>query len=148
MLSRRGSGRGFSLVEVLMALAIATVLATLALPNFERQLQRARRGEALVASLQVQTAQERHRSQSPRYGALAEIGLADVTPGGHYLLEILSRDADGFELLASATGRQSRDADCRHLRLQSRHLTASRASGPDRQVANGPDANRRCWGHG
>jgi type IV pilus assembly protein PilE len=148
MLSGDKMSRGFSLVELLVVVAIAATLATLAMPSFERQLQKARRADALVASLQVQTAQERHRSQAPRYGSLADIGMRDVTPGGHYLLEILSRDADGFDLLASATGPQARDADCRHLRLATRQLDTVRSSGPDRQVANDPETNRRCWGRG
>jgi type IV pilus assembly protein PilE len=99
----------------------------------------------LVATLQVQAAQERLRSNSGRYGSLAEIGVPALSAAKHYALQISSADADGFELLATATGLQSRDTACRHMKLSSNGLNQVYASGPDASVANPADANRQCW---
>lgn len=143
---RRQGERGVSLIEVLLVVGMVAVLASLAWPVYEHQLRRARRADALVASLQVQAAQERFRSHAPRYGALHELGIGALSGGGHYRLELPARDATGFELLAIATGAQARDASCRYMRLRSRQLALERASGPSPSVDNPPDANRHCWG--
>ncbi|MDP9045860.1 MAG: prepilin-type N-terminal cleavage/methylation domain-containing protein [Pseudomonadota bacterium] len=146
----RGHGRatpsgGYTLLEALVVVALAGVLAAIAWPSVEQHVRKARRADAILATLQVRLAQERFRSQAPAYGALEEIGVPAVTPGGHYGLEIAAHDATGFELLAQATGAQSRDADCRFMGLRSRELTPNYASGPDRRLANDPALNRRCW---
>lgn len=128
-----------------MVVGLAAVLASLALPSYERHVHRARRADALVASLQVQAAQERFRSTATRYGALHELGISGLSSQGHYRLDMPANDATGFELLASATGAQAKDKSCRYMRLRSRWLTLEHASGPDPGVGNSPDVNRHCW---
>ena len=142
---RRASNAGFSLIELSIALVVTAVLTTLTLPSFERQLQRARRADALVAALQVQTAQERFRSEAAGYGSLTQIGAPSTSAGGHYRLELNLLDPDAYELVATATGLQARDAACRYLKLSSASLNVVHASGPDDRVANDNAQNRRCW---
>lgn len=137
---------GFSLIELLVVMAISALLAILALPNFEAQLQRARRTDLLVMAVQVQAAQERYRSHAPTYGSLAEIGIAEISSSGHYRLQIPAHDARGFELLALAVGPQARDRTCRYMQLRWGDLTLMHASGPDPSLANPEPANKRCWG--
>lgn len=136
---------GFTLVELLIGVAIAGLLTSVALPSFERQIQQSRRADVLVASLAVQAAQERFRSQGPAYGSLPQIGLSSAAATPHYSLQITASDADGFELLAVAVGVQSRDIACRHMRLTAHAMNLTHASGPDASVGNPADANRRCW---
>lgn len=143
--SRFASG-GFSLIELLFALVVVSVLALVALPSFESHIHRARRTDALVAALQVQTAQERFRTQAPSYGSLADIGAAGRSAAGHYRLELVASDADGYELLLAATGLQARDTACRFMKLTSIGLDVVQASGPDASVANDAVRNRQCWG--
>jgi type IV pilus assembly protein PilE len=142
--NRRGQ-RGFTLVEMMIAVAVAGVLSGIAFPSFQGVLHQARRSEALVALMQVQAAQERWRANHRAYGALAEIGVAATTPGGHFTLSLANVGEDGYDVLATATGGQSRDANCRVLRLRLDGATVSRASGPDALVANSTAKNRRCW---
>ncbi len=141
----RRSNAGFSLIELAIALGVAAVLTALALPSFERQLHRARRADALVAALLVQTAEERFRSQAANYGSLTEIGAPSSSAGGHYRLALSLLDSDTYELVATATGLQARDAACRYLKLSSAGLNVVHASGPDDRVANDNAQNRRCW---
>jgi type IV pilus assembly protein PilE len=140
----RGS-RGFTLIELMIVVAIAGVLGSIAMPSFEAPLHKARRSDVLVATMQVQAAQERLRGNTARYGSLAELGVAPVTPNGHYRLALDDTTADGYVLLATATGAQARDAACRHMKLTSTQLNLAHASGPDAGVANPDLANRKCW---
>jgi len=141
----RSCQHGFTLIETLAAMLIAAVLSGIAMPSFDAQLRKARRADALTAVAQIQSAQERLRSRSTRYGALAEIGAADVSAAGHYTLQITAFTADGYELLVSATGPQSRDAECRVLRARAVGMNLVYESGTDARVANDAVANRRCW---
>jgi type IV pilus assembly protein PilE len=140
-----GAARGFTLIELMIVVAIAGVLGSLALPSFEAPLQKARRSDVLVATMQVQAAQERLRGNEARYGNLAELGVATVTPNGHYRLALEDATPDGYVLLATATGPQARDLACRHMKLTSTRLNLAHASGPDTGVANADAVNRKCW---
>lgn len=136
---------GFTLVEALAAIAIAATLSTIALPSIERQLLRMRRVDAYTAMLAVQLAQERWRSNEPAYATLADIGIAATTAGGHYRLAIQDNDRNGYRLIASATGPQSRDTACRELRIRVVGPDVRYASGPDEGTTNGDTADRKCW---
>lgn len=147
MLSRPSRPRGLTLVELLVALALVALLASLAYPSHRGAVFRARRADALAALMQLQAAQERHRSQHPSYaGSVAALGLPAVTPGGHYALTVSAAGAAGYEAMASAQGDQTHDAMCRHLRAAVVGGQLVQASGPDGATSNAPADNRRCWG--
>jgi len=139
------SARGFTLIETLIAMAVAAVLSGIALPSFDSQLRKARRADALTAVAQIQGAQERLRSRSTRYGDLAEIGAAAVSSAGHYTLQITAFGADGYALLVTATGTQARDAECRFMVARAVGMNLVYASGVDAGVTNLDPINRRCW---
>lgn len=141
----RHTAAGFTLIETLVAMAVAAVLSGIAYPSFEGQVQRVRRSDALVSMMLVQLAQERWRANGGAYGSLAEIGSPGRSTAGHYTLQMTAADALGYEVLASATGTQARDARCRHLKLSMAGGNAVHASGPDATVANPAELNRTCW---
>jgi type IV pilus assembly protein PilE len=137
--------RGFTLIETMVTVAIAGVLSSVAYPSLEGQVLRARRTDALVALMQAQLAEERYRANNASYASLAEAGLRATSPAGYYSVQVTAAGADGYVLLASATGAQARDATCRHLRLTLADASLSYASGADATTANGADVNRKCW---
>lgn len=137
---------GLTLIELLVGLAIAGVLASLSYPSFQAALLKLRRSEALALFHQCQLAQERHRSNHPGYATLAQLGLPTVSPSGRYQLSETTPAGSSYTLHAVAQGAQAADTPCRHLRLQVDGLQTTWASGPNDQVENTDSANRRCWG--
>ena len=141
----RHAQSGFTLIDTLAAVAVAAVLSGIAMPSFEGQVRKARRADVLAAVVQIQGAQERLRSRGTRYGDLAELGAATVSQAGHYALQITAFSADGYELLATASGAQARDAECRFMAARALGMNLVYASGSDSNVANADLVNRRCW---
>jgi type IV pilus assembly protein PilE len=142
----RRRARGFTLIEVLSVLGIASILSSIAYPSFQGGLQKARRTDALIALTQVQISQERWFVNHRGYATLAELRLPAQTSSGHYALEMLAADEARYEVVARARGAQTRDSECRHLKLVVDGALTTRTSGADDSVANPPAANRRCWG--
>jgi type IV pilus assembly protein PilE len=141
----RSTVRGFTLIEVMTVAAIAGVLSAVALPSFDGQLRKTRRADALVAMAQIAAAQERLRGLGSRYGDLPELGLASISPGGHYALQVTSFDANGYDVRAVAIGAQTNDADCRFMAVRAAGMNLAHASGSDATLANPDAVNRRCW---
>ena len=137
---------GFTLIEMLIATSVASILSSVAYPSFLGSLCKARRSDALVALVQVQAAQERWRFNHRSYASLSELGVRTASSAGHYTLEVLSADEDRYEVVARATGTQARDSACRTLKMTLDGVTVTRSSGPDDLASNPTDANRRCWG--
>ena len=66
---------GFSLLEILLVLAISALLMLLAVPGYQAGLQKGRRAEAIAALLEVSAQQEQHLIDRARYTAdLRELG--------------------------------------------------------------------------
>lgn len=143
--SIRRSGRGFTLIEMLIALSMAGVLSSLAVPTFQGHLQKARRADVLVTMMQVQLAQSRWRANGTSYGTLAQIGVSGVSAAGHYRLALSSDADDRYEVLAAATGAQASDTACRNMLLRVVGANVVQASGTDATVANPAAVNRKCW---
>ena len=141
---------GFSLLELLVASAIAAALMGLGLGSYRAQMLRAHREEARLALRHAALLQEEHRALHGSYaGSPRELGaqLPWRTRGGRYSLHLnrgpVACEADDgvwrcFVLLARPRAAQARDRDCSQLHLdQEGHRGALDARG--RASAD------RCW---
>lgn len=137
--------RGFSLVEMLAAVAIAAILAALAYPSYAQQLRKSRRSDAITRLALLQQAQERWRANHPTYATLAELGMAQTTADGLYLLSIGQADSSGYVGTATAAGAQTADVNCRVLRTTVAGGNTLLASGADESAGNAAAENNRCW---
>lgn len=63
--------RGVTLIEVMSAMGIIAILASLNYPSLQQQIVRGRRAEAQAALLQLMQQQERYYSQNNRYLAFS-----------------------------------------------------------------------------
>jgi type IV pilus assembly protein PilE len=122
---RMMSGKGFTLIELMIVLAMVGILAAVAYPSFVAMLIRSDRSDARAALMSVQLAQERHRMRHTEYGTLEELSLplSDgkyVSEKGLYEIDLVagSVGAGGYALEAVARGKQENDvADCQTIRL-------------------------------
>jgi type IV pilus assembly protein PilE len=143
--------RGFSLIELLVAMAITGILAALALPGYTHAVHRALRQDARLALLRIQHRQESHFANHLAYapqlgdGDPPGLALAARSEGGHYLLE-LQTAADGMAYTAVAradpAGRQAQDRHCNQLDIdETGRRRSADAAGNWRD-----DDPWRCWG--
>ena len=73
--------RGFTLIEVMIAVVIVAILVAVALPAYQNSIRKSRRSEAFAALSNVQQMQERHRSSQPVYAASLTDARNAVPPG-------------------------------------------------------------------
>jgi len=101
----------FTLLELLISLAIVAILATITVPSFSGLVAKSRRSDAMAALVQVQLAQERWRAGRPRYTRdLEDLGWSSPeSPDGYYHLRVEHADAADFLLVAQPAGVQKSD---------------------------------------
>jgi type IV pilus assembly protein PilE len=120
-----GRRKGFTLVELMVTVAIVAILAVIATPVFNQQIHKSRRTEARTTLLDLAARAERQYSTSNTYwgnttaGKLLppDLGYSGgwpiTTTSGYYTI-LLSNNGDGtaFTFTATAAGAQSTDTQC------------------------------------
>jgi type IV pilus assembly protein PilE len=151
MANDMGRNTGFSLMDLLAALAIASLLACVAVPSYRAQLLRAHRSDARAALLSLAAAEENFHASCNAYAVIlddsqdsscgaARLRFPSSAGNGAYLIEIAPSGADGWAAAATAVagGPQETDDRCRMLGLTNTgRRSASRADGTANDV--------ECW---
>jgi type IV pilus assembly protein PilE len=73
VMNRKNPFRGFTLVELMIVVAIVALLVALALPSYTRYVRKANRGEAVQLMLQYANLQEIWRTNDTNYATSVEI---------------------------------------------------------------------------
>jgi type IV pilus assembly protein PilE len=133
--------RGFTLVELLVCLAIAALLVMVALPSWRAVVLRVQRADATAALHALAAAQERYRLVHGHYASAAApappLGLGlGLSERGWYELRVDQGDATGFRASARAAAGspQAADAACVVFSIDQ---AGTRGSAPER-----PEV---CW---
>jgi type IV pilus assembly protein PilE len=133
--------RGFTLIELMIVVAVVAILAGVAYPSYRNQVMRSNRVEARNALLQVQVAQEKFFLQFGRYAGAAELtplptaspaglGIPASTPAGNYTIGLPVGGSATYTAVATAAGAQQNDSDCRTFRIdQTGNKTSTNSSG-------------------
>jgi type IV pilus assembly protein PilE len=102
---------GFTLIEVVVVMAIIAILAAIAIPNYTEYIRRGHRSDAKTALLQVAQWQERFRTENNAYSPAVPAGMATVGSGGaRYTIAVAQPGGNQtFTLTATRQGSQLGD---------------------------------------
>lgn len=121
----RGQNQGFTLIEVMVAVAVLGIIIAVAYPAYTAFLERGRRSEATEALQNLSTRQEQFYNDNKFYaGDLATLGAGATTANGYYQLSItagamVGGTLQGYTVNANAQGPQSGDTGCTTIQLDS-----------------------------
>ncbi len=137
---------GFTLIEVMIALAIVAITTLVAASSYQGHLLRSHRAEAVQALLVAAAEQEKFHLGNGRYTDRLDtvagedppgLPVSARTPDGHYSLAVEVATAAEFRLVATALGDRA-DPLCRTLAIDQ----SGRRSATD---SRGADSARHCW---
>ena len=134
---RRDSARGFTLIELMIVVAIAAILGAVALPSFLEQVRKSRRADAITSLNKIAQAQERWRANNATYGTLTNVSVANPT-SGYYTLAVSGTSGTGYTAVATAAGSQANDAKCTS-------LTLTMSNGELTYTSAGSATAAQCW---
>lgn len=152
------TSRGFTLIEIMIAVLIIAILATVVLPSYNDSVKKSRRADAQAALLGLAQAMERFYSEQGTYAGAAGTALAPAAKGvpwifpikspidggqTFYELKILAATANTYRLAAQPVNTQAGDGIL--------VLTSSGRRGWDRDnsgrgtSADGVGESEWCW---
>ena len=160
------SALGFTLVELMITLAVLAIIITIGYPLYNQQLEKARRIDARSGLGKLSLAQERHYTMFGAYATTtAELNfgpdgvvdglddtyayreaIADIDYDGNGVPDnynfVLTTDGDAttqdYVFTATAAGSQVDDTNCRSFTINQLGEKEARDSG-------GGDQTERCW---
>ena len=137
---------GFTLIELMIVVAIIGVLTMIALPGYDSYLIRTRRAEGRKELMTLAAAQERFYTNcnffAPKISGsqndCSGLGRGSDTPlteSGYYKIS-LAGSATNYTLTATPQDHQATDLDCTTMTLTDTGVKASTGSG----------TAKKCWG--
>lgn len=139
---------GFTLIELMIVVAMIGILATIAYPSYTEYVARAKRADGKAGLLNLQLAQEKYRANCPQYatgihattltciaGGTHNLVASTSSSDGYYTLSITAGTATAYTLTATPT---FTDAKCGTLGINT-SLT-------NPKTKTGTDTVENCWG--
>lgn len=119
--------KGFSLIELMIVVAIVAILAAIAIPSYSSSVEKGRRADGKAALAGAVALQERQYSLTNQYSNDISILGGATSNEGFYTLSVdytafsgaCASDKDCYTLTATAIGAQASDTACAVLTVDS-----------------------------
>jgi type IV pilus assembly protein PilE len=136
---------GFTLIELMVTVAILSILATIAVTSYTSQVQKSRRTEAKSALLDLAGREERLFSTTNTYSsdesflgyATASTPMTNMPFGNGYYQMTAVATATTYTLTATPVGAQAADATCGSFSINQLGV----------QAVTGTATAASCWGN-
>ena len=136
---------GFTLIELMVAVAIVGILGTIAMATYTKQVQKSRRTDARSAVLDLAGREEKLFSTTNAYSATpSDLGygaVGDVFPitvgSGYYQVTVTTPTPTSYLIVANTFGVQVADTRC----------TSFSVDQLGNQNSAGTDTVAACWGN-
>lgn len=161
----KNNAQGFSLMELMMAVAILGIISSIAIPSYTQYVLKAKRTEAKTEVLRIAQLQESYYVQNLSYAKDAKgLGFSDVsvaTETGLYDVKTLPLTSAGvadttcdgtnvkpcaayvIEASPASGSQQSNDSGCQAFRLSSTGLKQAKSSSDTGWTNH--DTSSACW---
>jgi type IV pilus assembly protein PilE len=90
--------KGFTLIELMLVVAIISILASIAYPSYIEYILRSKRGDGKATILAAQLAQEKYRANNTTYLA---ISTAVASQNGYYSYQVSSVSGTNYTITAT-----------------------------------------------
>lgn len=113
--------KGFTLIELMIVVAVVAILAAIAYPSYQDSVRRSRRAEAKAAVLDAVQILERCFTEKSDYTKNTSADCSyplrgrpyDPTGNGYYQITTPTLTTSTFTVTATAQGAQAKDTNCK-----------------------------------